>query len=141
MKKKKQRTMPEVSTASLPDIIFMLLFFFMVVTVMRTDQSPLDVALPATEHNDQVKQVQDMVNIHVGKDGSKVAVNEQLVFVDKLESYLESATASIYRDERMQVPVYLRVDKQSPMGVVYKVKLALRKTGLRKVNYIVVSQD
>jgi len=141
MRKKKQRTMPEISTASLPDIIFMLLFFFMVVTVMRTNQSPLEIALPATKHNDKVKQVQDVVNIHVGKDISKVAVNEQLVSVDKLEGYLESATTAIYRDERMQVPVFLRVDKQSPMGLVYKVKLALRKTGLRKVNYIVASMD
>ena len=34
-KKKKTGALPPISTASLPDIVFMLLFFFMVVTVLR----------------------------------------------------------------------------------------------------------
>ena len=47
-KKKRGKSSPEVSTASLPDIIFMLLFFFMVVTVLRDSELKVDVATPGS---------------------------------------------------------------------------------------------
>ena len=46
-KKKKSGDLPPVNTASLPDIVFMLLFFFMVATVMRDSTLMLTNSLPA----------------------------------------------------------------------------------------------
>ena len=49
-KEKSSGSMPAISTASLPDIVFMLLFFFMVTTVMREVDLLVKVSLPeATE--------------------------------------------------------------------------------------------
>lgn len=129
--------MPEVSTASLPDIIFMLLFFFMVVTVMRTEDNMLKVQLPATVENEKVKTTSDKISIVVDKVAEAVLVNNQAVGLDQLESYLASAVSETHLDDRLAVPVYLRVDRGTAMGKLYEVKLALRKTGLRKVQYIV----
>ena len=137
MRKKTQRSMPEISTASLPDIIFMLLFFFMVVTVMRTNDQQLPIELPQTVENDKVKKIDKEVSLQVSGSTEKILVNDQYVSIDNLGSFLELATADIHRADRINIPVYLRVDKGSPMGTVYAVKLALRKVGLRKVNYIV----
>ena len=141
LKRKKGKAMPEISTASLPDIIFMLLFFFMVVTVMRTNDAKLPLELPATEENEKVKQVDNEFNIQLSSETEVVAVNNILLNIDELENHLTQATAHIHKADRMSIPVYLRVDRKSSMGLVYKVKVALRKTGLRKVNYIVKNKS
>ena len=49
-KKKKGGDLPAISTASLPDIVFMLLFFFMVATVMRDSTLMVVNKLPAADH-------------------------------------------------------------------------------------------
>jgi len=48
-KKKKGGELPAISTASLPDIVFMLLFFFMVATVMRDSTLMIVNKLPAAD--------------------------------------------------------------------------------------------
>jgi len=140
-KKKKGKALPEISTASLPDIIFMLLFFFMVVTVMRTTSDQLNISLPATPYNEKVKQVHSAVNIYVTNEVDHVFVNEQPVRIAQLEDHLTRAVSDVDFADRLTVPVYLRVDKGSQMKKVYDVKLALRKTNLRKVNYIVKTKS
>lgn len=132
--------MPEISTASLPDIIFMLLFFFMVVTVMRTEDMKLNVELPATEENEKVKSTAEKISIVVHHEVDAVMVNSTAIGLPELESYLGTIVADTHLSDRLSIPVYLRVDRATAMGRLYEVKLALRKTGLRKVQYIVDSK-
>ena len=47
--------MPAISTASLPDIVFMLLFFFMVATVMRETEQKVEVSVPVAT---QIKKLE-----------------------------------------------------------------------------------
>ena len=54
-KKKKGGDLPAVNTASLPDIVFMLLFFFMVATVMRENTLKIENKLP---NADQVEKLE-----------------------------------------------------------------------------------
>lgn len=140
-KDKKERIMPEVSTASLPDIIFMLLFFFMVVTVMRSTELAIPLVLPETMDNEKIKKIDREVNIQVGEASDKVVVDGVLVSLDKLVDYLELVAHDIERTNRLSIPIYLRVDRHSKMSKVSAVKLALRKTGLRKLNYIVLDKN
>ncbi len=137
LKRRKGKALPEISTASLPDIIFILLFFFMVATVMRTNDQMLPIELPETIDNEKVKKINKEVTIQLGSMIDRVLVNDQYVLVENLTNHLALATSDIDKSDRLGVPVYLRVDKASPMSAVYEVKLALRKTGLRKVTYIV----
>ena len=141
LNRKKERVMPEVSTASLPDIIFMLLFFFMVVTVMRTTDLKMNLDIPATKENEKIKSIIDQVSIQLGEDAEKILVNDQFVDLENLESFFNLIAKDIHKEDRLSIPVYLRVDRKSAMGAVFKVKLALRKTGLRKVNYIVKNKS
>ena len=50
---KKSKAKPEISTASLPDIIFMLLIFFMVTTVLRETEVQVRTILPEAGSPDQ----------------------------------------------------------------------------------------
>ncbi|MEP2969874.1 ExbD/TolR family protein, partial [Nonlabens ulvanivorans] len=74
--KKKSGDLPPVSTASLPDIVFMLLFFFMVATVMRDDEMLVENQLPAANQVEKLEDKNKLVNIYIGKPG----VNYQKTF-------------------------------------------------------------
>ena len=66
--KKKKKGMPGISTASLPDIVFMLLFFFMVTTVMR--ETELKIKKPQLPKATEIKKLErkSLVSyIYVGK--------------------------------------------------------------------------
>ena len=139
--RKKKRETPEVSTASLPDIIFMLLFFFMTVTVLRTASAQMTIELPATAEAVKVNHEASEFNIYVSEDNeektSKIQINEYLVTLEQLDNTLKNIATPLLDFERMKVPIYLRIDKGVKMDLVYDVKLMLRKHGLRKINYIV----
>jgi len=137
----KKRETPEVSTASLPDIIFMLLFFFMTVTVLRTASAQFAIVLPATEAAHKIAHEATEYNIYVRKDqlnqGHEIQINEYLVSIAQLNTILKNLAAPLMDFEKMKVPIYLRIDKDVQMKMVYDIKLMLRKHGLRKINYIV----
>ena len=143
--KRKKKESPEVSTASLPDIIFMLLFFFMTVTVLRTASAQIKIELPATETSVKINHEASEYNIYVHQNAeskeSKIQINEYLVSMEQLDNILKDIAAPLLDFEKMKVPIYLRIDQNVRMDLVYKVKLMLRKHGLRKINYIVKKVD
>lgn len=143
--KKRGKSTPEVSTASLPDIIFMLLFFFMVVTVLRDSELKVNNNVPyATELTKLEKK--SLVNyIYIGKPlknyqaqyGTKPAIQlgDKFSSVEDIPLFLEKHRSTV--DER-QIPginTSLRVDGDVTMGIVTDVKTKLRKSGQLKVNY------
>ena len=139
--KRKKKDSPEVSTASLPDIIFMLLFFFMTVTVLRTAAAQVTIELPETASAIKVNHEASEYNIYIGaeldREDPKVQINEYLVSMKQFAQILESISKPLMDFEKMKVQIYLRVDRNVKMDIVYDVKLLLRKHGLRKINYIV----
>ena len=143
--RKKKRDTPEVSTASLHDIIFMLLFFFMTVTVLRTAAAQMPIELPATANAIKVNHEASEFNIYVSEanenQGPQIQINKFIVSLDQLDQILKDIAAPLLDFEKLKVPIYLRIDKGVKMKLVYDVKLILRKYGLRKINYIVKNKD
>jgi len=139
--RKKKRAAPEVTTASLPDIIFMLLFFFMTVTVLRTASAQIAIELPDSQSAVKVNHEASEFNIYVSSNNEskqhKIQINEYLVTMEQLDQILKNISAPLLDFEKLKVPIYLRIDKEVKMDLVYDVKLMLRKHGLRKINYIV----
>lgn len=144
IRKKKGKSLPPVSTASLPDIIFMLLFFFMVVTVMRDSELKVDVTTPnATELSKLEKK--SLVNyIYIGKPKEKysdVGTKPRIQLGDKFSTvadiplFLEKHKVKVPENQRGLIKTSMRVDKDVTMGIVTDVKTALRKAGQLAVNY------
>lgn len=143
--KKRGKADPEVSTASLPDIIFMLLFFFMVVTVLRDSDKKVDVITPnASELTKLTKK--SLVNyIYVGrpKDAFKttygtkprIQLGDKIADMSDIPLFLEKHKAKLGENERDQITSSLRIDGTVTMGIVSDVKLALRKANQLKINY------
>lgn len=137
------RSRPVVSTASLPDIVFILLFFFMVVAAMRNHQIPLQIRTPeATEL--QKLEHRSMVNhIYVGTplkriihgNAPRIQINDAFVSVGQLEQAIKQTS-----ENNRRMTTSLKVDKEVTMGIVTDVKVALRKAVRLKVNYAAVAK-
>jgi len=143
IKKELSREQPAISTASLPDIVFMLLFFFMVSTVLREEETLVKTTLPkATELTKQEKKSW-VSTIHVGpprnteKYGTapRIQLNDALAEVDDVIQFVESER--LQRDERVRpfMTFSLKVDKETKIGIVTDIKQELRKANALKINY------
>ena len=143
--KKKTKTKQEIPTSALPDIIFMLLFFFMVVTVLRDSELKVAVVTPqATELTKLEKK--SLVNyMYVGRPvlkyrptyGTKprLQLGDKFAEYDEIPLFLEKHKSKLREKERDQITTSLRVDGDVTMGIVTDIKTALRKAGQLKVNY------
>jgi len=143
--KKRGKSSPAISTASLPDIIFMLLFFFMVVTVMRDSEKKVDVVTPqATELTKLEKK--SLVNyIYIGRPTDKykatygtkprIQLGDKFATEKDIPLFLERHRSKVPEKQRGGIKTSLRVDQDVTMGIVADVKTALRKAGQLLLNY------
>jgi len=150
-KEGKGKAMPAISTASLPDIIFMLLFFFMVVTQLRDNSLKINVVTPkATELTKLVKK--SLVNtIYIGrpKDAYKdqygtaprLQLNDQVSDPNKIPLFLETFKEGVPEGRRNAITTSLKVDEGVTMGILQDVKIALRKADQLKINYSAKQRD
>jgi len=144
-KEGKGKAMPAISTASLPDIIFMLLFFFMVVTQLRDNSLKINVITPkATELTKLVKK--SLVNtIFIGRPKDKyqnqygtaprLQLDDQISDPSKIPLFLEKFKETVDESSRRLITTSLKVDSDATMGILQDVKTALRKADQLKINY------
>lgn len=137
--RKKSKAKPDIPTASLPDIIFMLLIFFMVTTVLRETTVQVRTILPKAEALTKIDQKRLVTYIYIGpKKISAVEFGETGVQIDDaLVEILTDVRAIMYRKlvEQPKLIVSLKVDGTSEMGVLMDVQQELREAGTLRVNF------
>ncbi len=143
--KKRGKANPEVSTASLPDIIFMLLFFFMVVTVLRDSELKVANNLPSASELTKLEKKSLVNHLLVGKPVEKYqatyGTKPQLQLGDKFADikdiplFIEKHRTSVNEKEIPQIISSLKIDGDVTMGFITDIKTQLRKAGQLKVNY------
>jgi len=144
-RKKSGKETPAISTASLPDIIFILLFFFMVVTVMKNSDLKVDVVVPDATELQKLEKKSLVSYLYIGTpkaafqkekgNAPTLQLNDQFATIEDIPLFLEQERVKIQEQLRPQMTASLRVDKDVTMGIVQDVKTKLRKTGQLKVNY------
>ena len=125
---RKTKLSTEIPTASMPDIIFMLLIFFMVTTVLR-EYSGLPVTLPKAKRIEKLKSKRHTSHIWVSKDGL-ISIDDRLFAVDDV--------AKIMYDKRLadpQIVVSLKADEEAKMGLISGIHEKLREADALKLNY------
>jgi biopolymer transport protein ExbD len=143
--KKRGKAKPEVSTASLPDIIFMLLFFFMVVTVLRDAELKVKVTTPYATELTKLEEKSLVNYLYIGRPEKKyqsvygtrprLQLGDAFATVDDIPLFLEKHKVKLPENKRERITSSLRVDGEVTMGIVQDVKIKLRKSGQLKVNY------
>ncbi|MES3628731.1 MAG: biopolymer transporter ExbD [Longimonas sp.] len=136
--KRSADTSPGITTASLPDIIFMLLIFFMVTTVLRETEIQVRTELPEAEALTKIDQRRLISNVYIGPVIRGPREGETAVQID--DALIEDYTAirTIMYNQLQEEPrliVSLRVDRESEMQVVNEVQQELREAGTLRINY------
>ena len=144
-KKKRGDSNPEVSTASLPDIVFMLLFFFMVVTVLRDSEQMVNVTTPEATELTKLQQKSLVNRILIGRPRAKyvakygksprIQLGDAFATVQDIPLFLEKHKVKVPEPLRPRIKSSLRVDGNVTMGIVQDVKEMLRKSGQLAINY------
>jgi len=127
--KKRASTKQEIPTASMPDIIFMLLLFFMVTTTMREVELLVDYKLPKAEALEKIENKRLVSYIWVGNKG-RIQINDSIVKVDDIQKIMYAK-----RQALPSIIVSLRVDVGAKMGLVTDIQQELRKSYCLRINY------
>lgn len=127
--KKRSSTKQEIPTASMPDIIFMLLLFFMVTTTLREVEVLVNFTLPEAEAIEKIENKRLISYIWVGKDG-RMQINDSIVRLDDVQQIMYAK-----RQEIPNIIVSLRIDKNTDMGLVTDLQQELRKAYCLRINY------
>ena len=132
-----RRSVPSLNVASMPDLIFTVLFFFMIVTHMRSDEVKVRLQVPAGVEVQKLANKQAVVNIYIGKQGDKWAVqmNGNIVAPADIPASIEHIRSGLSAENQSRLTVSLRVDKKAPMGLVSEVKRNLQQAYALKINY------
>lgn len=128
-KKKQAATKQSIPTASLPDIIFMLLIFFMVSTVLREFDVKVKYSLPSAVQIEKIDNKRLVTYIWVGNDG-RVQIDDNLILIPEIQSI-----AGLKRQQVPNVIMSLRIDEGSKMGIVTDIQQQLRKGDALRINY------
>ena len=144
-KKKKGGELPAISTASLPDIVFMLLFFFMVATVMRDSTLMVKNKLPAADQIQKLDKKDRVMYIYAGqpsprytdKYGSqpRIQLNDKFATVSEVGAFVLAERASKRQELQNVLTTSLKVDGDTKMGLITDIKQELRKVNALKINY------
>lgn len=143
-KKKKGGELPAISTASLPDIVFMLLFFFMVATVMRDNSTMVENTLPAADQIEKLKKDRTMF-IYAGKPSSqysnlgtegRIQINDSFVSLDAIQPAVFEYIASLPEELKDRIVIALKVDEKTNAGIISDIKQELREANALKIMYI-----
>jgi biopolymer transport protein ExbD len=137
-----KREMGAISTASLPDIVFMLLFFFMVATVLRTEEERVTVIRPEATELYRIEKKHLIRYINIGKPIDKrygtteiVQLNDSYSGPEAIQEWVDKERLTLAEAEQSKMWVSLKVDQGTKMGLVTDIKNELREANALKVLY------
>ena len=135
--------MPGISTASLPDIVFMLLFFFMVTTVIRETTLKVRIVPPFASEIKKLEKKSLVSYINIGKptqtdvhgSAPRIQLNDAFATKEKIREFISSERDKMSEADKNKMTVSLKCDRGVEMGIVTDVKEELKKASARKINY------
>lgn len=144
-KKKESREMPEMNTSSLPDLIFTILFFFMMVTTMREVTIKVENEMPQGTELEKLEKKSLVTHIYIGSPkpefskrmgkAARVQLNDRFMENPReIRDYINSECdrTNTAREERR---FSIKADLNAPMNTVTQVKEQLRMANARRISY------
>jgi biopolymer transport protein ExbD len=144
-KKKLSGKTPAIPTASLPDIVFMLLFFFMVTTHIRNVGLKVRTNLPEANETQKLEKKSLISYIYIGPptytlatsygNSSRIQLNDAFAEISDIVDFIKKEKESRSNAEVAQLITSLKVDKKTKMGIVSDVEQELRKAEAYTISY------
>ena len=146
--RKKKKGLPAISTASLPDIVFMLLFFFMVTTTMRETELKINTPiLPAATEVKKLEHKSLVSTIYVGSSknknitGDKIQVNDKIINYTEVQAFILAERAERKEEEVPFMTTSIKADKHANVGTILDIKEQLREIQALKISFSVTKGD
>ena len=144
-RKNGKKEMQAISTASLPDIVFMLLFFFMVTTVMRETTLFVSVKTPKATEIKKLQKKSLVSYIYIGPPikrmqasygtAARIQLNDAFASVDDIQEFIASEQEARDEKEIPYMTTSIKADETAKMGIITDVKQELRIANSLKINY------
>ncbi len=149
--RQRSHDIPALNTASLPDLIFTILFFFMLVTQMRKITVKVKYRVPQGTELTRLTKKTTTSYIYVGKqmndlgevesDSTSIQLNDKIVQMAEIKNYLLKERQDMDAIDKKQMMVSIRGDKDTRMGIMIDIKQTLRESNVLNVNYIGTLKD
>lgn len=150
IRRDEKKEMPALNTSSLPDIIFMLLFFFMTVTSMKEVTYKVRIQNPEATELTKLEKKSLVKYVYVGtpteefrkKFGSETRIQLDDAFADvsEIENYIINERSSMPESDQGFMTVSIKADKETRMGIIADIKQALRRASALKISYSAVQR-
>ena len=140
-----KKGMPELNTSSLPDLIFSMLFFFMMITTMREVTLKVQFRAPQGTELEKLEKKSLVTFIYIchptaqfqkqmGSE-TRIQLNDKFEDVSAVQDYIYQERENMKEEDQPFMSVSLKVDKETKMGLVTDVKQALRQAYALNINY------
>ncbi|MCR4572003.1 MAG: biopolymer transporter ExbD [Bacteroidales bacterium] len=144
-KKSEKKEMPGIASGSLSDIVFMLLFFFMVTTQMRETENKVVVRIPSATESVKLERKDLATYINVGApirrlqaqygNEPRIQLNDSFRNIDDIRDFIAAERDSKKEGERALMTVCIRADQDVRMGTITDIKQELRRCSALKIMY------
>ncbi len=144
-KQKGKREVPQPPSGSLSDIVFMLLFFFMVTTTMRDTESKVQVKLPEASEIAKLERKDLTSYINIGTPTrnlqaqygteSRIQLNDSFRTTSEIRDFIAAERDAMSEADRSFMTVAIKADENTRMGIITDVKQELRKCSALKIMY------
>ena len=142
-KKKASREMPEMNTSSLPDLIFTILFFFMIVTTMREVTLKVKFTTPQGTELEKLGKKSTVSFIYIGPptdalraqmgSGTRIQLNDRYAEAREVMDFVAQERQGMTNQAEQTISI--KADVRTQMGYITDVKEVLRKSWARRINY------
>ena len=133
-KKNNKRSLPSLNMASLPDMIFTLLFFFIIVSNMREAPHRLQFRVPTATEMEKLEKESMVTYIFVNKEG-EIQVDYSILDLDNLAGTLEQKISGTPDEKRDKMVISLKIDKETKMGLVNDIRQIVRNSGILLIHF------
>lgn len=145
MFRRKGKRMPELNTASLPDLIFTILFFFLIVTHMRHDEIKVKYETPKGKKLEKLARRSSTSYIYIGRptdnlgnvksEEMAIQLNDKLVTLNDISHFIANERRTASDEDLNRMVVDIKADKNVKMGLITDIKQLLRKQNALKIRY------
>ena len=139
---------PALNTSSLPDLIFTVLFFFMIVTHMRDVELKVRYEVPQGTELQKLTHKSAVSYIYIGRDMAAprataddddenmvIQLNDKIASVEQIRQYIDQERSRMSSEDQARMTVSIKADRNTRMGTIADVKHALQQSYALKINY------
>lgn len=145
IRRNEKREMPALNTSSLPDIIFMLLFFFMTVTSMKEVTYKVVIGNPSATELTKLEKKSLVRYVYVGSPTmeyrkqygaeTRIQLDDAFADVHEIADYIVDERSAMRESDQGLMTVSIKADKETKMGIIADIKQQLRRAYALKISY------